>query len=190
MPWGSGSNEASAGSYDSLIFRYTSTAEAKAARRGCREMQLDTHSYQAPGFYLHLGYAPIGELPGWPRDTSRIFFRKALPRSLRPQRRRQNRRFRVSKDLLDWRPTLRLTPLIPPMERYDPEVLVDGEWVGGSVYSRPMPGGTSAPGKLRHRNWTVGAARFASVPSSGSRPRLRSRSLPLCIGTVPVALVD
>jgi GNAT superfamily N-acetyltransferase len=59
--------------------RLLGAAEAEAARRACREMQLDTHSYQAPGFYRHLGYAPIGELPGWPRDTSRIFFRKALP---------------------------------------------------------------------------------------------------------------
>jgi ribosomal protein S18 acetylase RimI-like enzyme len=59
--------------------RLLGEAEREAARRGCREMQLDTQSYQAPGFYRRLGYAQIGELPGWPGDThTRIFFRKML----------------------------------------------------------------------------------------------------------------
>jgi hypothetical protein len=42
---------------------------AEAARRGCREVHLDTPSYQAPGFYRHRGYEVIGELPGWPDHT-------------------------------------------------------------------------------------------------------------------------
>jgi GNAT superfamily N-acetyltransferase len=59
--------------------RLLGTAEQEAARRGCREMQLDTHSYQAPGFYRGQGYQQIGELPGWPRaGATRVFFRKAL----------------------------------------------------------------------------------------------------------------
>ncbi len=59
--------------------RLLAEAEREAARRGCREMQLDTHSYQAPGFYRRLGYAEIGQLPGWPAGThTRIFFRKTL----------------------------------------------------------------------------------------------------------------
>jgi hypothetical protein len=72
--------------------------------------------------------------------------------------------------------------LIPPMEHYDPEVLVDGN---GSAYLKPMGGGTSAPRKLQRQIWSVGAARFASVPSSGSgwnfRPRTATaeRRLPL-----------
>ena len=53
-------------------------AEREAARRGCREMQLDTHAYQAPGFYRRLGYEQIGDLPGWPAGSRRLFFRKAL----------------------------------------------------------------------------------------------------------------
>jgi GNAT superfamily N-acetyltransferase len=53
-------------------------AEDEATRRGCREMQLDTHSYQAPEFYRDRGYEAIGELPGWPLGTTRIFFRKRL----------------------------------------------------------------------------------------------------------------
>lgn len=55
--------------------------EAEAIRRGCVEMHLDTHSYQAPDFYRHRGYDVIGELPGWPRQTTRIFLRKLLPAS-------------------------------------------------------------------------------------------------------------
>jgi GNAT superfamily N-acetyltransferase len=54
-------------------------AEQEAARRGCREMHLDTHNYQAPGFYRREGYQQIGELPGWPgEEATRVFFRKAL----------------------------------------------------------------------------------------------------------------
>jgi hypothetical protein len=42
-------------------------------------MHLDTHSYQAPGFFRRLGYEEIGSLPGWPDAGSmRIFFRKML----------------------------------------------------------------------------------------------------------------
>lgn len=59
--------------------RLLTAAEVEAARRGCREVHLDTHSYQAPSFYHHFGYEVIGELPGWPERTTRIFFRKTLP---------------------------------------------------------------------------------------------------------------
>jgi GNAT superfamily N-acetyltransferase len=59
--------------------RLLATAEVEAARRGCREVHLDTHSYQAPDFYRHRGYEILGELPGWPDQTTRIFFRKILP---------------------------------------------------------------------------------------------------------------
>jgi GNAT superfamily N-acetyltransferase len=58
--------------------RLLHAAEQEAARRGCREMQLDTHAYQAPGFYRYLGYEQIGDLPGWPAGSRRFFFRKAL----------------------------------------------------------------------------------------------------------------
>jgi len=51
---------------------------AEAARRGCREVHLDTHSWQAPDFYRQQGYEVIGELPGWPDQTTRIFLRKTL----------------------------------------------------------------------------------------------------------------
>ena len=59
--------------------RLNAAAEAEAVRRGCHQMHLDTHSYQAPAFYRRLGYEAIGELPGWPGDKDvRIFFRKRL----------------------------------------------------------------------------------------------------------------
>lgn len=58
--------------------RILAAAEAEAKRRGCHQMHLDSHSYQAPGFYRRLGYEVIAELPGWPGDDTRIFFRKAL----------------------------------------------------------------------------------------------------------------
>jgi GNAT superfamily N-acetyltransferase len=61
--------------------RLLASAEQEAVRRGCREIQVDTHSYQAPGFYRRLGYERIGELPGWPVGTTRVFFRKTLTRS-------------------------------------------------------------------------------------------------------------
>jgi len=58
--------------------RLLDAAEREAERRGCHEMHLDTHSYQAPDFYRRTGYEEIGVLPGWPGDTTRIFFRKPL----------------------------------------------------------------------------------------------------------------
>jgi ribosomal protein S18 acetylase RimI-like enzyme len=58
--------------------RVLAAAEAEAVRRGCHHMHLDTHSYQAPGFYRRQGYDVIGELPGWPGDNVRIFLRKRL----------------------------------------------------------------------------------------------------------------
>jgi ribosomal protein S18 acetylase RimI-like enzyme len=58
--------------------RLLAAAEREIARRGCREIQLDTHTYQAPDFYRRHGYQAIAELPGWPRDTTRVFFRKTL----------------------------------------------------------------------------------------------------------------
>lgn len=39
---------------------------------------LDTFSFQAPGFYLKLGYKKFGELHDYPPGNSRIFFVKKL----------------------------------------------------------------------------------------------------------------
>ena len=58
--------------------RVLAAAEAEAIRRGCHQMHLDTHSYQARAFYRRHGYEVIGELPGWPGDDVRTFLRKRL----------------------------------------------------------------------------------------------------------------
>ena len=58
--------------------RLLAAAEDEIRRRGCHEVQLSTHSYQAPEFYRRLGYEVLAELPGWPGNTTRFFLRKAL----------------------------------------------------------------------------------------------------------------
>jgi len=52
-------------------------AERRAAERGCHSAWVDTFSFQAPGFYQKLGYAPFGELD-YPPDFKRIFLKKRL----------------------------------------------------------------------------------------------------------------
>jgi GNAT superfamily N-acetyltransferase len=52
-------------------------AEGRAVERGCRSAWVDTFTFQAPGFYRKLGYAPFGE-PDHPPDFKRIFLRKRL----------------------------------------------------------------------------------------------------------------
>lgn len=53
-------------------------AEATALQRGCHDAWLDTHEFQAKGFYEKLGYVQFGELPNYPPPFSRFFFRKRL----------------------------------------------------------------------------------------------------------------
>jgi GNAT superfamily N-acetyltransferase len=53
-------------------------AEATAVQRGCHDAWLDTHEFQARGFYEKLGYELFGQLPDYPPPFSRFFFRKRL----------------------------------------------------------------------------------------------------------------
>ena len=53
-------------------------AESTALARGCHDAWLDTHEFQAKGFYEKLGYEPFGQLPNYPPPFSRCFFKKQL----------------------------------------------------------------------------------------------------------------
>jgi ribosomal protein S18 acetylase RimI-like enzyme len=53
-------------------------AEAEARERGCERVFLDTLSFQALGFYLKLGYAEFGRLPGFCGKYDRYYLHKRL----------------------------------------------------------------------------------------------------------------
>lgn len=58
--------------------RLMALAEAEALQRGCHGAWLDTHEFQARGFYEKLGYTAFGRLDDYPAGQARIFFRKRL----------------------------------------------------------------------------------------------------------------
>lgn len=53
-------------------------AEVEARRRGCTQVVLSTHSFQAPGFYAALGYREIAAIAEYPRGHRNILMRKSL----------------------------------------------------------------------------------------------------------------
>ena len=53
-------------------------AEQEAARRGCTQALLDTHNFQAPGFYQNLGYIILGRFEGIGGRHTRFYMRKTL----------------------------------------------------------------------------------------------------------------
>ena len=54
------------------------TAEEEIGRRGCDQVALSTHSFQAPGFYTRLGYTECGRTPGYPHGHDDIHLMKQL----------------------------------------------------------------------------------------------------------------
>ena len=54
------------------------TMEQYAAEHGCKQLFLDTHSFQAIDFYLKLGYAVFGILENFPTPYTRYFLKKNL----------------------------------------------------------------------------------------------------------------
>lgn len=53
-------------------------AEQEAVKRGCIGAWVDTHSFQAPGFYKRLGYHAFGVIQDYPPGHSRLFLQKRL----------------------------------------------------------------------------------------------------------------
>jgi ribosomal protein S18 acetylase RimI-like enzyme len=58
--------------------RLLTAAEDEARARGCALIVLDTHDFQAPGFYRKLGYEPCGRVEGTPRGSGQTWFKKSL----------------------------------------------------------------------------------------------------------------
>jgi GNAT superfamily N-acetyltransferase len=54
-------------------------AEREARARGCDQVVLSTHSFQAPGFYRRHGYVEVGRVAGYPRGHAQIWLCKRLP---------------------------------------------------------------------------------------------------------------
>ena len=57
--------------------RLLQEAEAWARKRGCRGINLNTITFQAPGFYRKMGYRVFGKL-AYPQGNTRYFFKKKL----------------------------------------------------------------------------------------------------------------
>jgi|SRR5215475_5467841 len=53
-------------------------AEAEAMRRGCEQVVLSTHSFQAPAFYERLGYVKRAAIDGQPKGHASIIYVKRL----------------------------------------------------------------------------------------------------------------
>ena len=53
-------------------------AETEAKKRGCKYVFVDTFSFQAPGFYIKLGYQEVFALTEYPYTGARHYYTKDL----------------------------------------------------------------------------------------------------------------
>lgn len=53
-------------------------AEREARQRGCRQIVLSTHTFQAPAFYERHGFRRLAAIPDYPPGSEKIVYRKAL----------------------------------------------------------------------------------------------------------------
>jgi GNAT superfamily N-acetyltransferase len=60
--------------------RLVVAAEAEAINRGCDQIVLRTHDFQAPQFYIKLGFAIIARIPAYPVGHQEITMIKLLTR--------------------------------------------------------------------------------------------------------------
>jgi ribosomal protein S18 acetylase RimI-like enzyme len=55
--------------------------EDEARRRGCAQVVLLTHDFQAPAFYERHGYRRVGEIDGYPSGHAQLVYAKPIARA-------------------------------------------------------------------------------------------------------------
>ncbi|MGX1129966.1 GNAT superfamily N-acetyltransferase [Streptomyces glaucescens] len=58
--------------------RLMRAAEEEGVRRGCTDMVVSTYTFQAPEFYLKLGFRETGRTPGVPGGHADVSFHKVI----------------------------------------------------------------------------------------------------------------